>query len=114
MEKLTGFQVVVGSDAQEFLGIFLDLGDEVLQIEGDVLDFAGLGEETHNMAVPQEKLITDAILSERDVTWGNRLVENVEGQVAEPRGPQGMPLRREARASHMEPSIQEDKAVRFR
>jgi hypothetical protein len=112
VKELARLHPVAKSDVQKTLNVTPQTAEEVLKAVGETLDLSGLGKQSQNDTLANQKLIPNLVLRERDVRRSHSRIERVKCVWAAPSGTEGMPLGRQTSAANVDGPLVENKAVR--
>ena len=112
MKELPWLHFVAQRDVQKALDVTAQPVEKVLKALSYLLDFSGLGKQSQNGTLTDQKLIANLILSEWNVRRPHALVEGVKCLWAAPSSAQRVPLRSQTSAANMDCAFVENKPIR--
>ena len=112
MKELPRLHPLAKSHVQKTLDVTADPAEKGLKTIGETLNLSGLGRQSENNGLANQKLIANLILRERNVRWPHAIVEDVKCLWAAPSSTKRMPLRGQTSASNMDRSLVKDKSIR--
>jgi hypothetical protein len=112
VKELPRLHPVAEPNVQKTLNVTAQPAEEVLKPVGQTLNLSGLGRQSENDALANQKLIANLILSERNIRRSHVIVEGVKCFRAAPSSPQRMPLRGQTSAANVDCSLVENKSIR--